>query len=532
MPLYNNEALDDPLLFERDETFRGGVDEYQRPTLLQPGQYARGKNTVLFDNHEQGTRPGWLALGAFGESGTVQGCGYFDTVTAGGEIQRLLAARNGVVKMWDGATWTTVTGYTPTGSLFMAQGIGTLLVTDGALNLRSFDGTGFTDLGDGGAASNPPKGVTVLCWHANRMFASGYPGNQTYSGDTYTNDTVWVSDALAFGAGDWDWADWSFRVGTGDGEAITALAPAQNFNLVVFKAGSVWLVNTNPALHGASPTAADFTIQLLAAGAGCVGRRAWCYAGNDILFLSQDGVRQVGRMAAAAGQYEVTAPLSQPMQPYIDRINWERAGGIVAQNYRHYALFWVPLDTSETNNYCLVFNTRLGVWVGYWTGPTATAACVTRFDDQLRLVMGDTDGNLNEWQDYRDQLLPASVMDNGADYATTIRVRSTQHGEPVNDKDGYYFEARLRDVTNPVSVDMVVDEQLAATYTLTPPTGAIMGQVSLPFNLAPDSMITARKSLDGLPPHNESYLEFTSERGRFTIKNVTRAAFLNTLQNE
>jgi hypothetical protein len=185
-----------------------------------------------------------------------------------------------------------------------------------------------------------------------------------------------------------------------------------------------------------------------------------------------------------------------------------------------------------------VFNTRLGVWVGVWySGPTKnivnpTSATLTRFNGNLRLVVGTTDNVLDEWQDYQDPLLDATQLDNGLQMETRIRLRSTQHGEPVNDKDAYYFEARLRDVNNPVSVDFMVDEALAATFTLTPPTGVLMGQISLPFTLAPDALINARKSLDGLTPHNESYLEFYSTNGRFTIKNVTRAAFLNTLQNE
>jgi hypothetical protein len=535
MPMFNSEMLDDPLLFERDETFRGGVDEYTRPTLLPPGQYARGINTILSDNHEQGSRPGWAGLGTFGQTGVVQGCGYYDTVTGGGNVQQLLAFINSVFKYWDGSSWTNVAGYTPSGTVTMEQAFGKMLITDGVANMRSWDGSAFVDLGSTKTATgDAPVGATMLCFHASRMFASGYPGTQTVASVVHTNDTIWASDLLSFVAGKWNWVDFSFRVGTGDGQAITALASLQGFNLVVFKANSIYLANTPPT----AATAASYTIQLLSSGVGCVGKKAWCYAGNDVLFMAQDGVRSLNRMAGAAGQFEVSAPISQPLQPYIDRINWERAPYIVAQHYRQYAIFWVPLDSSTTNNHALVFNTRLGVWVGVWySGPTKnivnpTSATLTRFNGNLRLVVGTTDNVLDEWQDYQDPLLDATQLDNGLQMETRIRLRSTQHGEPVNDKDAYYFEARLRDVNNPVSVDFMVDEALAATFTLTPPTGVLMGQISLPFTLAPDALINARKSLDGLTPHNESYLEFYSTNGRFTIKNVTRAAFLNTLQNE
>jgi hypothetical protein len=351
------------------------------------------------------------------------------------------------------------------------------------------------------------------------MFAAGRETNP---------DTLWASDLLGFGSGDWDHTAFKLRVGEGDGQPIRALASLQGFNLAVLKADSVYIVNADPT----KTTAAEWTIERLSGGAGCVGKAAWCYAGNDVLFMSTEGVRSLRRMAAAAGQYELSPPISQPVQSYIERINWEMAANIVAINYRHRALFWVPLDNDQTNTTCLVFNIRLGVWEGIWTGPVPTCAVLTRFSNTLRLCIGTTGGKLDEWMDYADQLLETTVKDEGGDFVTSVRIRSTQHGEPINMKDGYYFEARLRDVSGDVSVDYVVDEQVAKTFTLSPPTGAIMGEVSIPFDLAPDSMIVARKSLDGLPEHNENYLEFYNVRGRFSLKSVTRAAFLNTLQNE
>lgn len=522
MPQLHNDAADDPLLFERDDTFRGGCDEFTRPVLLPPGQYARSINAIVADNHEIGTRPGWEKQGDTGETSVIQGAFYYETPA----IQQVLICCDGAAQSWDGSTWTARAGYAPTGYVTMAQGFDKLLLTDGTANMRSYNGSAFTDLGSTvtSPGGDPPVGATILCWHTFRMFASG---------KSTEPDAIWASTLADFAAGSWDHTNMKFRVGTGDGQAIRALASLQNFNLAVFKTGSVYIVNTNPvAPDGTAATAADWTIQQLSGGVGCVGKKAWCYAGNDVLFMAQDGVRSLNRMAAAAGQYEVSAPISQPMQPYIDRINWERAANIVAINYRNYAIFWVPLDTDQTNTTALVFNIRLGVWVGIWTGPDPTCALLTRFFDNLRLCIGTTTGALDEWQDNEDQQLEESVQDEGDDYETLVRLRSTQFGEPVNAKDAYYFEARLRNVTADVTVDLVLDEEFAASFTLSPQAGALVGSVSIPFELAPDGVIVGRKSLDGNQEFNESYLEFSSELGRFTLKSVTRAAFLNTLQNE
>ncbi len=520
MPGQYNDLLDDPLHFERDESFRGGVDTFARASLLSAGQYARAINAVVQDNHEIGTRPGWATQGDTGVTTAVQGAGFFDIISGGSRLQQVVMILGNAAKTWDGTAWTAQAGYTPSGNVTMMQGNYQMLLTDGVANMHTWNGTAFTTLGNTTTATgDAPVGATILCWHTFRAFASGRETDP---------DTIWAGAIADFTTGAWNHVDFKFKVGEGDGQPITALASLQSYNLAVFKSDSVWLVNTDPT----KTTAADWTVQLLSGGLGCVGKRAWCYAGNDVLFMSSDGVRSLNRMAGAAGQYEVTPPISQPMQYYINRINWERAGGIVAQNYRQRCIFWVPLDNEQTNTTGLVYNTRLGIWEGIWTGPNVAAAFQARFFDAPKLAIATTGGKLDVWQDAADQLLESTTQDEGGEYATTIRLRSSQHGEPVNGKDAYYFEARLRDVTTDVGVRYVVDEIEAATFSLSPPAGAIMGEVSLDFNLAPEGVITARKSLDGLPEHNENYLEFYNQRGRFTLKSVTRAAFINTLQNE
>lgn len=64
MPAQFIDAIDDPLLFERIESFGGGMDGFQRATLLGPDQYQYGENILIPDNLEARTRPGADSLGS------------------------------------------------------------------------------------------------------------------------------------------------------------------------------------------------------------------------------------------------------------------------------------------------------------------------------------------------------------------------------------------------------------------------------------------------------------------------------------
>lgn len=63
MPYLYNDSLDDQLLYERIESFGGGMDGYQRSTLLAPNQSAYLENVIIPDNLEARTRPGADRLG-------------------------------------------------------------------------------------------------------------------------------------------------------------------------------------------------------------------------------------------------------------------------------------------------------------------------------------------------------------------------------------------------------------------------------------------------------------------------------------
>lgn len=518
MPIAYDNGMDDTLLFERVEHLAGGMNSFARASLLPPEVCQLLENIVLRDNGIAETRPGILAKPAITGDTAIRGAAYFDVPG----YERLVVAKGGSWFHGSGSpfAWSTLATGMSDAFTAMLQGGNYLYLSDGVNQWRRWDGATLSGgLGNAvGIAGDPPVGATIAVWHTHRMFAvtPGVP------------DNLVASDIGDAGTGKWNYATFGFRIGHGEGQDIRALVSMQEFNLAVLKSNSVWLVNTPPTATSAS----DFTALKVTDGIGCVGRRAACLHGNDCLFMARDGVRSLRRMANAAGQYELSAPISQPIQTYIDRINWAHADKIAAVSYRQWALFAVPLDSATSNNAVLVWNGRLGVWSGVWTGWTPEIWCVTNFNDDDRLVFGDAGGGVQEWQDNAATDIEATYQDNGVDVQAVLRGRGWIFGEPVNGKDGTYLEARFTGTDGTVQLNLYYDDAQVATWTETVSGGGVYLPVDLPFDLPVVKPVTVRKALDNLGEFYEAMLEVRALAGKMAVKTLTMAAYLNTVENE
>lgn len=458
---------------------------------------------------------------------------YFDTPTyeqllvgaAAGSVSKFLA--------YAGGLFTDLSAqYAPTAAdtrIAMAQGINQVLICDGVLPYI-YDGQNFTATQTGTAGLDCPPNATILVWHTARMFAAGV---------ATTPDGIWVSNLLDFSDGQWNATTRMFRVGVGDGDPIIAMASMQTTVLCVLKRNSVWLVDTNPsndpAVNTDYTTISGFTAAAIPStigiGVGCVGRDAWASYGNDILFMAQDGVRSVQRMQAAAGQWQLTAPLSQPIQPYIQRINQGAWQNIVAKSYLEFILFYVPLDNSLTNNYVLVYNGRLQTWMGAWTMWNGTCVEVTRFNGSPRLVFGDTKGLINQWKDTQDNQSDNTYLDNLVAYPTQIWPKSWQFNDTICNKTGYNLIPRFTAGNASVQFSWVCDLTVATSFVGTfQPTGDILGVGTLPFLLQSDAPSLISEGIRGLPEFNEAFLKIETTNGWIWVRSVAASAFINPLR--
>ena len=527
MPRLATGEKDLPLVYEGMRNFAGGEDSFRDPIELDPNQCQKLVNVIVRDKLKARTRPGADALAdestsTPGGANPVQGLAYFDTPA----LEYLVAAINGHLYTWNGSAWSSALAWNYAGSrVTAAQGVDKMLFADGSGNCQQWDGTTFTDLGD--TNTSPPKGATIVLWHAGRMWAMG---------TATAPDTVYASALLDFGPGQWNRTDWSFRVGGGEGDPIRAAASIQGFTMAIGKENSVWLVETDPQ-NIPTDYNADQASETVSYGVGICGRDAWCVYGNDLLFVSPDlQIRSLRRMAAAAGQWDLSAPLSEPVQPYIDRINPNYTHLIAVTKYLEFAFFAVPLDSSTVNNSVMVWNGRLGRWLGVWEGWTPAVWCVTRFSQGIgttgvsRLVFGDNVGRVNLWKDREATDDADTYTDNGDDYATKVWTRSMVFGDLESPKTG--FSALVRFNMGEATINFTgtgSDADLRTWSDPLEPTGSILGGSDVigesgNFTLASDQPSLLRGSLRGLPSFSEFYLKIESTAGWWELRNLTCSA--------
>ncbi|MDE2106055.1 MAG: hypothetical protein KGL39_53020 [Patescibacteria group bacterium] len=521
-PIFQIDGLDDDLAFEQVIDFSGGEDDYRRSTLINKNQCQKLVNIIIRDNYEAWTRPGADLFAPQISPNPVQTLFYFDTPAN----KYLLSICNGKLAACSGQNepWQNpATPYNASSAIDVVeieQGIDSVLVSDGVNALAVMDGNLNLTVCTTGAY-DPPVGMNILCWHTGRMFGAGFAANR---------DTVAVSDLLAIGNGSWNLTTRSFRVGAGDGDPIIALHSMQGITLAVGKANSIWLVQTDPTAEPANFQASTLA-QSVSFGIGVVGKRAMCSVGNDLFFFSQDGVRSVQRMQAAANQWQLSAPISQPVQQYIDQINPNYRQIIQACSYKEFVFFAVPLNASTVNNAVLVYNSRLQAWLGCWTGWFPTAFAKTRFNSNDQMVYADTAGNVYYWKDQLDSNNPTTYTDNGQNIACTIWTRSFQFSEAVNNKSAYACELRFTSGNSTCNLGAVMDLSQSIAWTEDfAVAGDILGIGHLgPFQLASAKPVKVNKSLRSLPSFNEMYLSIQTNSGFFKLRNITVAAFLDAL---
>lgn len=157
-------------------------------------------------------------------------------------------------------------------------------------------------------------------------------------------DEVIVSDILDSDTYDQVYAQYRFNAGTAD----------FNVGLHSFSDDKLLVFNRN-SIHLVSGAGLDAAVQLITNEIGCVARNSIIQVGNNVLFLSDNGVYG----ANFQDLYNLRGnevPLSSPIDPVIKRINravWDKSVGVYFDN-RYYLA--VPLDRSQVNNAILIFN--------------------------------------------------------------------------------------------------------------------------------------------------------------------------------
>ena len=555
--------------------FGGGVDAFRPADELKDSQCQLMSNVIVRDNYSVRTRPGFQAIDSLSHTwssqvvantttitGGIQGMAFYNPSTTDAKL--LFVGVGNKLFTWDNSAWAYVNAsncFAPTAAFTAEQGVSGIIFSDGSGVPVYFDGATWTKYSDATAGEEIViKGCTIFKWCGGRMWASG---------NASASDTIWFSKLLEYRqkslATTTSWGTsgsgyGSTRIGTGNGDAITALVPMQNNIMCVLKANSVWLVNVQPGSTNPNGTigsgwSATEVGSGISTGSGCVGPNAAVMYENDVMFMSQDGVRSVQMMQASAGQYQLSAALSTPVQPIIDRINWPYSNLIKATKYRHLVLWAVPLDNSLVNNYVIVYNGRIGAWTGYWTGVPCNFMAVTKFNSTNELYAGGSDGSVKKWIDSQSSLsTDTTYVDSSltaSPYTTPVNsgipwevdTRSFSFGNLDASKKPravlFRFTAGNCAVNYTATADLMDDDAWSNnvlpsnlnnlfTGNLLNPDGSLGGS----FLLSSSSPIETYRSLEGLSYFNEMYFKiYSAGSGWMELRNITVTAFLKSVKD-
>jgi len=176
--------------------------------------------------------------------------------------------------------------------------------------------------------------------------------------DTFTSrgilDEVIASDILDTDTYDQIYAQYRFNAGEADFNV--GLHSFSEDTLMVFNRNSIHIIFNTTSLQGAST-------KLLTNEVGCVARQSIKQVGNQVIFLSDNGVYST-QFFDAYNLRGTDTPLSEPINATIQRINkahWDKSVAVYFDNRYFIA---VPLDTfqdgsqntSGVNNALLVYN--------------------------------------------------------------------------------------------------------------------------------------------------------------------------------
>lgn len=183
-------------------------------------------------------------------------------------------------------------------------------------------------------------------WVPYAYLSSGTSGSPTIT-DRNIKDEIVASDILD--SDTYDRIANQFRVTAGVADFLVGVLPFAEDNLLIFNRNSIHIAT------GISGSLTDVALRLVTSELGCVARNTIVQVGNEVFFLSDNGVYSVnfGDLYNLRG---AGLPLSAAIQPIIARINTSRSQFAVATYFSNRYYIAVPLDESNTNNAILVYN--------------------------------------------------------------------------------------------------------------------------------------------------------------------------------
>ena len=468
------QAPDDQPLQVNIPDISGGIN-----TRMTDDRIADNQSTLLYNVNldvpgQRTKRLGYATAGNdVGNTATVQLHNY----VIQGEDDQLLMFENTTLWKWVGSgNWAAVKAdFTAATQVSITQGKESgltpddvVIVQDGTNNAFRIDTDGNEqDLGD--TNTSPPL-TRIMTWYNNRFWA-------------LKNDLLYFSDAYDSDySGAFDRTTNAFRIPVG---REMGLIPTRDSGIVVFGEEQVWAL-----LPSLTPAPTSDQPQPFLTNVGCVAENTIAQVGDDIIWLSQDGVRSLKRTIQDKLQIGEGFPLSYGMKDAFDSINWAYIDKACAINFDNKYILALP-TTNIYNDQIWVYSPATQGWSIY-TGINASCFAKFKIDGEEGLYFGDaTDGKVYE--------LFSGKNDNTTDIAYTEQTKAHNMGYPLNYKFGGEITLRCKDSGGTVTVYYQIDDNgWVKLGTLNTAGSAVTFPTIFPVVFYQDAIIEGKFHLDSI----------------------------------
>jgi hypothetical protein len=516
MPVFADNSSDSQFVWDRCALFSGGMVSFGKASGLNEDQSQLIYDSQIHITGQIRKRRGMADLktpvGPIVSGKTIQALKWFDTPT----IDKLLAVTNGNIYQYDQSTRTwsilVTAGISNTDeNVSICQLSDDLWWTDSTkTGIRTWDSATSTV---STVASSPA--ATLLLSASLRLVAAGIP--------TAPN-TLWFSDLL-------NGASWPVvqAIGIGeDGDPIMAVRKWQKYNLIVGKLQSIYMVDANPS-YGAPVL---FPVMEVHASIGCIAKRTMCQVGQDMFFLSRNGVMRVTPQEATDTNVLVPLPVSQSIQDVIYSIRWPYAYKSCAICYNNHYFLSVPINSNDPDT-VLVFSNITGTWAGIWRNQQIVDMCEQPYQGVTRLIAGFADGRVKEGRDYIQEFaeLANDYTDDGIPVKSLIRSRAMVFQDDMSPKTPFYLEAEFFSRTGDIEVYAYLDGDgpmpvVDGVFTL---RSAILLPFQLPVFLVAPRWVKKKFPLWPLGQFREIQIEVRGTSGNMILRSLTLSAQLDSV---
>ena len=521
--------LDDPIL-DAGSGGWDGVNSRLRPALIDDAKLSKGKDCIIGETGMVQTRFPAKTVGSPVVGPTShEGLSYFDIprTLSSPALELIIAGINKRLYSVDHLrvpTWTDL-GHEVLGDVHFSQLVNKMSFTD-SKELWNWDGNLFKQVEFFNGTSSKIPQHNSLITQVNRLILAAIDDPD------YFDDALYASDVL-------DGDTWiitnSIRIGGGNGDPIRVIVRWHENFIAVLKKRSIWIVN-------ATGSVASWTIEHVTDTLGCIAADTAIQVGNDIWFLSAEGLTSLRRANESIQREMSTIVLNTPVNDLFERINKDAVKTSCAGFFNNRYYISVPTETSEIPNETVVYNTLTTEWEGPFTGTLRKPFRYSKssFLDRDVLIWQNNNHEV-VWQDERPIIESTDFLDlnpitltEDIDIEPITKAYDFQH--PKNFKQLFNLELDFFNSSGTVDIFLIPDEDegnilTVATNVSTSESPAL--PINLPFNLS--GKLDKRLSYGGdlirkLNRFKEVRVKIVGNGAGVKLRRVALTAFLDTVE--